>query len=165
MIVIEPATIFDIAYVSENMRDEDFREFSAVLPVDTRQDMTGQLVSRYKDREDVLVARLGEIPVAIGGVVEGRPNVVTLFMFATDQFKDVALSVTRFIKKELFPRLRSVGVHRIECISIEGHTEAHSWIELLGLDQETREIRGYGKRGESFIQFSWVSDDLCTLSA
>ena len=96
-------------------------------------------------------------PVCIGGGIEHRPNVVTLLLFATDRFPYVALSLTRFVTRSLFTQYRNAGVHRIEAVSMVGHDEAHRWIETLGLKREAV-LRGYGKNGETFLQFAWVAD-------
>ena len=39
---------------------------------------------------------------------------MTLLFFATDNFARVALPLARFIRRELFPRLEAVCVHRFE---------------------------------------------------
>lgn len=158
---IDYATQADIVYVATRMRDSDYREFSALLPVSSRYGMVDELAKRYSYRDDVMVAKLNGEPVAIGAAFEARPNVITLFFFATDKLPLIGGALTRFMKQRFFPRLVTAGVHRFECVSIEGHTQAHRWIRTLGLTPETPEpLRGYGKNGENFIQFSWVRDDL-----
>jgi hypothetical protein len=72
-------------------------------------------------------------------------------------FPKIALALTRFIRSRLFPRYRANGVHRIECASLDGYVEVHRWIELLGLRQEAV-MPGYGRGGETFLQFAWVAD-------
>jgi hypothetical protein len=82
---------------------------------------------------------------------------VTLAFFATDQFPEIALGLTKFIKDRLFPRYRAEGVHRIECLSMEGYDAAHRWIGVLGLKREAV-LPKFGKGGETFFQFAWVAD-------
>ena len=91
-----------------------------------------------------------------------RPNVVSLLFFATDQFPEIALPATRFIKRELFARLKKAGVHRIEAVSMVDHNDTHAWLQTLGLERETEPMIGYGKGGESFIQLHRALFD-CTL--
>ena len=155
---IEQATDKDIARVAFAMRDRDVTEFAAVLPADERPELAGILVSRYAGRPDVLAAcaRDGS-PVCIGCVVEVHPNVVSLGFFATDEWPRIALPLSRWIKRELFPRLREAGVHRIQALSMAGYDEAHRWLALLGLRREA-EHPGFGKHGETFVTFSWVRD-------
>lgn len=153
---IEPATRLDVLTVALAMRQRDFQEFTAVTPADTREHLARLMAERYGDRDDVLCVRWGEYPVVIGGALEIRPNVVTLLLFATDNFARVVLPLTRFIKRELFPRYFAAGVHRVEAVAMAGYDEVHKWLGVLGLTPETGPLLGYGKRGEAFIQFSKV---------
>lgn len=139
------------------MRDSDFREFSAVSWAKTRQQLTDIMVEIYGNHPGGMCAYAAGNPVAVGAMIEGRPNVMTLMFFATDTLADIALPLTRFIRSTVFPRYRDEGAHRIECISIDGYEEAHRWIEILGLKREA-EFPAYGKNGETFHQFSWVRD-------
>lgn len=158
-LTIEDASPDDVAYVASKMRDSDFRELSALLPVTTRFDMVKCLIKRYSHIEGLIVARNNGMSVAVGGAFERSPNVCTLFMYATPEFPKIGYGLTRFVKKQLMARLVEAGVHRFECVSIEGHTDAHKWIRTLGLTEETELLRNYGKNKESFIQFSRVIND------
>jgi hypothetical protein len=115
------------------------------------------LIERYADFNGTICISDDDGPVAVGALVEGRPNVVTLMFFATDRFPGIANSLARFATKTLFPQCRMNGVHRIECISINGYEETHRWLGVLGLKHEAT-LRGFGRGGETFHQFAWVAD-------
>ncbi len=157
---LDSPTTAEFLAVASNMRHKDFVEFIALSPTDTREDLAALLTERYGSHESLIAVRrkADEPPVAIGGLIEARPNVVTLLFFATDDFPDVALPLARFSKRQLFPRLFAAGVHRIECVSMSGYEESHRWIEALGLRQEAPPLAAYGKNREDFLQFSLVSD-------
>lgn len=155
---IDVATADDIFDVALRMRPTDFAEFDALYPTSGRQQLAHAIAMRYGSRQDIIVASHGEHRTAIGAPIETRPNVLTLLFFATPDFNSIALPLTRFITRRLFPPLVNAGAHRIEAVSMDGHDEAHRWIELLGLKRETVPMLGYGKNGESFIQFAWVAD-------
>lgn len=148
----------DFHYVASHMRDSDYREFSALSPSENRADLATRLADTYGWRSDLIGVYLDR-PVAVGAAIEATPNVLTLLFLATDDFPLVAFGLTRFITQRLFPRYRAAGVHRIQCASIDGYDAAHRWIGTLGLQREA-ELRGFGKNGETFHQFAWVSDDL-----
>lgn len=152
---VEATTPENVRFVAERMRDSDFREFSAVSHARTRKQLADVMVDLYGDHPGGMCVYSGGEPAAVGALIEGRPNVMTLMFFATEAMADIAIPLTRFIRNSVFPRYREDGVHRIECISIEGHDEAHRWIEILGLKREAV-FRGYGKHGEAFHQFAWV---------
>jgi len=152
---VSATTPENVRFVAERMRDSDYREFSAVSHAATRTQLVSTLVEAYGHHPGGICAWHGAEPAAAGAMVMGRPNVATLMFFATDAMAEIALPLTRFIKNVLFPQYRGNGVHRIECISIEGHDAAHRWIEILGLKSEATFTR-YGKHGETFHQFAWV---------
>lgn len=155
---IEPATTDDVLAVALNMRERDYEEFSAVSPSNTREDLANRLAGRYGDRSDVICARVGANPICIGGTIEARPNVITLLFFATPDFSQIALPITKFIRKNLFPKLIAAGVHRIEAVSLAKYDQTHAWLRTIGLEPETGPMLGYGKNQEAFLQFSWSAD-------
>lgn len=152
---IDVTTPENVRHVAERMRASDYREFSALAHARDQQELAEALVQGYGEHPSGICAYYGDEPVAVGAMVQGRPNVVTLMFFATDEFPKIALSLTRFITKNLFEKYRAGGVHRIECVSIDGYDEAHRWIKLLGLQHEAV-FPGYGKNGEAFHQFAKV---------
>lgn len=155
---IEPARLDDVFYVAANMRDRDYEEFSAVSPAGDKEALACLLADRYGNRPDVMCGRMGGTPICIGGTIEARPNVITLLFFATDEFPKIALPITRFIRKNLFPKLIAAGAHRIEAVSMAGHDQTHAWLRTIGLEAETGPLHGYGKNKEAFVQFSWSAD-------
>ena len=154
---VEPATQEDVYRVALAMRERDFAEMSAVARVDVRKHLATQLSARYGNRPDILCGKVDGEPVCIGGTIEAWPNVMSLLFFATDDFPKIGLTITRFIKKELFPRYFEAGVHRIQAISLDGYVEVHDWLRSLGLEEEAV-FPAYGKGGETFLQFAAVRD-------
>lgn len=161
---VEAASREHVRFVAENMRDRDFEEFSAVTEVSSRSELANYMADAYGGRPDVVCGLLDETPVCIGGSIAMRPNVVTLLFFATPDFAKIAYPATRFIKKELFPRLVEAGTHRIEAVSLATYTDVHKWLHVLGLRQETGPLKNYGKNGEAFVQFAWCKD-VCSVGA
>lgn len=152
---IDAATPADVRHVAENMRESDEREFLAVNWVQTRAELVEGLVRRYAKAPEAIVARdNAHQPIAIGALIEQRPNVATLLFFATDRFPEIAVPLTRFIRRRLFPAHQRAGVHRIECAAAD-REDVRRWLEALGLSHEA-EMRGYGKAGETFHQYAWV---------
>jgi len=156
---IDTATPEDIHDVALRMRDSDYREFSALSWADSREALAGELVERYGPLHPLCVFHRDGERVAVGDVVQVRPNVVSLFFFATDRFGDVALPLTRFVVQRLLRNVREAGVHRIEALTSASHAQAHRWLHALGLRQEGEPFRGFGKGGEDYVQFVWVKED------
>jgi hypothetical protein len=150
MIEIRPLNFMDLAYVAMNMREWDRREIFATAITDNPVDFAKIIANwggpgwvAYKDLE----------PVVAFGAAPLWKGVCSVWAFGTDRFPEVGLSVTRFMRKTMAPMLIEMGVHRAECKSMEGHTEAHAWLESLGLSREA-EHPGYGSNGETFYTYA-----------
>jgi hypothetical protein len=156
---IEAASRSHVAHVAHRLRAGDLREFLPLSYAETESELAEILTQMWSDHPAgfAFLSDDGE-PIGIGAMVEGRPNVVTLLFFATDRFNEIALPLARYSKRDLFARYISNGVHRIECVSIDGYEEAHRWIRLVGMQHEAT-MPGYGKGGETYHQFAWVADD------
>lgn len=154
---ISRATVGDVRSVALAMRDQDFTEFTATSFVDDRSQLAHDLSLRYGGRDDVLVGMADGEPVCIGGTIEAWPGVITLLFFATPAFPKIGRGITRWIKRELFPRYYATGVHRIQAVSHVDHRDAHAWLRSLGLQQEAV-FKAFGRSGEDFLQFAKVRD-------
>ena len=155
---IDLATVDDIYQVAVNMRERDYAEISALHYAVNRETLAQTLARGYGDNPDVLCASYEGRPIAIGGCLTFRPNVASLLMFSTDEFPRVGLTVARFIRRQMFPRLEQAGIHRFEAVTLAGYTEIHDWMRTLGLEAETGPLRNFGKNGEAFIYYAKVVD-------
>lgn len=155
---VDRATPEFIRRVAEQMRDSDVRELLALSWLDGPESLTAALVERYGPVG--LAVGNGAGPIAVGAVIEHRPHVLTLGLFATSAFVTIARPLARFVKRGLLAPAITGGAHRIEAVSWAEHRAAHRWIEALGLRQEAV-YRKFGKNGEDFIQFAWVKKDVC----
>jgi hypothetical protein len=157
-VIFDTASALDVRTVARALRESDVNEFGALFDAENAADLAEQMGDVYSARSDLICARHAvHGPVAIGAMVLARPNVATLLFFATEEFKSNALAITRFIRARLFPAYRDAGVHRIECIASEQNKAGRRWIGTLGLQQEAVH-RGYGRNGETFVQYAWVAD-------
>lgn len=143
------------------MRSRDVAEFLPLSYAMTADGLVEDLVERFGEHPEVLCALdAGYLPAAIGGLIQNRPGVASLLFFATDSFPTIAAALTRAIVQDVFPRYRARGIHRIDCVSIEDYHDAHRWIEVLGLTREAAPLIGYGKSGETYLQFAWTAAGL-----
>lgn len=141
----------DVAlYVAANMRESDRREIGA-----TRADESPErLAFDATHSQFAFAAGQGE-PIACIGASFRWPGVFQAWMFATDAFEAVGFPLTRWVRRIMMPQIRLAGAHRVHCYSIEGHDDAHRWLERLGAVHETTHLR-YGKGGEPFRVYAWV---------
>jgi len=146
-----PVTYESALFVAERMREWDHREIYA-----TRWTEDPRVVAMDCAGAGSFSWCAGlEKPIAVIGAIPTWPGVWSVFMFATDDFRRISFSLTKFVKRVMIPALRQTGAHRAECCSIEGHEIAHRWLELLGAKQEGPTIEDYGRNRESFRRYVW----------
>ncbi len=152
---LERVTYDAALYVARNMRPADRAEIFATRWNDSAEDVAKDctVFERF-----CWVAYDGDTPCAVIGAVPMHPGVWSVFMFATNNFKNIGLGLTRFVKKVIVPALTATGAHRAECAALAEHSEAHRWLEILGARQEGGLLREYGRNGEDFVKFVWRRD-------
>jgi hypothetical protein len=149
-VVVEPATFPAAFFVAANLRTEDAREINA-----TREDESPDLLARDVCLRSPYAWVVGaEYPIACIGVSRLWPGVWDAWMFATDDFLRIGLPLTRWVRRTMMPLVKAAGAHRVHCRSIEGHTEAHAWLERLGAVREGA-LPGWGKERETFFVYRW----------
>ena len=142
----------DLLFVADRMRECDRREIFATRWNDDPAELAGTILALG---EFGWVAGT-DLPIAAFGAIPAWNGVWQVWMFATDDWPQVSLGVTKFIKRVMIPALRDIGAHRAECRSIEGHVTAHRWLECLGAHKES-EIPNFGRNGETFYLYSWLA--------
>lgn len=139
-----------VAYIAANMRASDLREIEA-----TNWSMDGFADRVMLAREFAFFASHRGRPAAVIGALPMWPRVWSVFAFGTDDFGACGLRLTKFARRFIIPAIWNAGGHRMECASIEGHDEAHRWLEALGFHRES-EMHSYGRGGETFYRYVMV---------
>lgn len=142
-------------YVVQRMRAGDRAEINAMRFGDDDESLAEDIALRWGAWS--FCAWHEGLPVAIFGARELWPGVWSAWMIATDDFPKVALGLTKFVRRVIMPHLIKMGAHRVEAISMDGHTEAHRWLRAIGSVQEAR-LRRYGRNGEDYLVFRWDPD-------
>ena len=159
---IVDARYADVVYVARNMRELDAEEIWPVTHARTPENLALGTVAgdgwKY-------VARFGAVPVATWGASRTRPKVVSVWMFATDRWPKVALTVTRHINRVVMPALIEDGCVRAECWTHANHHAAHKWLEILGAVREAT-VEDYGQNRVPYHCYSWTktrleNEDVC----
>jgi hypothetical protein len=149
--MIERLTQASLNYVLRNLRPADELEFRATI---------------WSGNYAECVEKIGRLP-GLGWAAHtprGRPAVVGGFvpiwfglasgwMFGTDEWNQVALPVTRFITRDILPKLDASGFHRIECRPMAGNLAVIRWLEMIGFTQEAV-VAQFGQGREDFLLFA-----------
>ncbi len=146
-----------LGHIVANLRAADRRELQAQRWEDDLGTLPEDILTAYGPY--AWIVSLHDEPIAAVGAVPMWPGVVYAWMFATDKFPQIELFLTRFVKRSMIPNLVSLGTHRCEARSIEGHDVAHRWLRALGAQEECR-LHRYGKGGEDFLVFRWDRPDV-----
>ena len=153
-----PVEYEPLLYITQNMREKDRHEILATLYDMTHEEATELITQMTLDAATKMgigwIGYRGDEPIAVLGMSMMHPNVSQVWMYATDRWPLVALSLTKFAKKTIIRLLKDSGTHRAQCFSIEGHDVAHDWLNMLGATEECV-APNYGRNGEAFHLFAW----------
>jgi hypothetical protein len=129
---IARATYAEIVYVARRMRALDAEEIYPHLWHPTPEDL-----SAYCAQTKIsFVALMDGTPVVAFGANERFPKVWAVWMFATDDWPKVALSVTKFVRRQMLVEIDRYDPVRLDCWSMDGHDTAHQWLEAFGFIRE-----------------------------
>ena len=132
LVEIRPAAYADVVYIARRLRKADAEEIYPHLFNPTPENLAFMSVKN----QFAYVAFADGEPVAAWGAGMKYPAVWQCWMFSTDRWMDVALSVTRFIKREFAPQIIATDAVRLDCWSADDHHVAHRWLEMLGFIRE-----------------------------
>ena len=146
--MIQGLTPIGLEYVLQNLRQKDEEEVRATIYQGSAHE-TAKMVWHIPGPKWEARADDGE-PVVVGGFTPVWPGLGSGWMFGTDRWKEVALEVTRTVKRSILPSIDRRGVHRIECRQIAGNTEVIRWLGLLGFHREAVTAQ-FGQGREDFV--------------
>ena len=147
------------------MREWDKREVYAVRYADDPDALADDIEDICRRFEWWFIAGLPDksrgplspdvTPIAFVGIWPTGPVSVNVSAIGTDRFNEIALPLTRKLRRETIPWLRKYGITRAECRCLKTHGEAVRWLKLLGAEEEC-ELPGLGKHGETYLQMVWT---------
>jgi hypothetical protein len=155
LVEIEDATYPAVVYIARHMRLLDADEIYPHMWSPTPENLaigTCQSILKF-------VALKDGKPTATWGANERLPKVWNCWMYATDNWMEVALAVTRHIHKVVRPAVVNSGASRLDCWSMEGHDIAHRWLEMLGARREAS-LEDYSSERKTYYCYSWTRSQL-----
>lgn len=139
-----------LAHVAENMREWDRREIFATRA----DDDPAALCDDVRRCGNISWVAGLERPIAAFGCAPMWPGVWSMWLFATDEFGRIGISVTKLVTRTIVPMMIEAGAHRLEARSMEGHADAQRWLEVIGAKREGTLVR-YGRGREDFHVYAW----------
>ncbi len=150
----QQAEILDVA---RRMRDEDRRELFATSWAVDPEALAQETSKAFRARGTIAAGMDRDEPIVIGALIESRPHVISLGMFATNDWHQISSPFSRLVKSELIPALIAAGAHRFEALSMTSHPGSPRFLEFLGL-KPFATLRAYGRDREDFTLYSRVLD-------
>jgi len=155
---VRPLTYHDALDVAERMRITDQQEIEAIRGVSLFAERIAMDCHLSLDCGGIgYVAYWGHVPVVVIGAIPSHPGLWSIYMFATGDLPEIGLGLTKWVKHSLLPEIVAAGAHRIQCDSIEGHTEAHAWMKVFGAKNEGA-MPKFGIGQETFFRFAITGD-------
>jgi hypothetical protein len=151
VVIIEP-NMGALLHILAHLRPDDRREVFGLRWTDD-EELVAQEVIDTGPPSWVVCARDGE-PVYAVGLIASRPGVWACWGFGTDRWPEVAITVTRLLRKIVIPGMIASGAHRVEAVSIIDKAAAHRWLKHIGANDEAT-LLGYGRNGETYKMFAW----------
>ena len=148
---LTPLEPMALSHIIGNLREWDRREVFATRA----DDCEDALLDDAMASGDVSwIAWDGREPVAAFGCMPLWRGVWSMWLFATDNFHKIGISVTKTIVRDIVPALWNGGAHRLECKSMEGHVQAQRWLETIGAKRECTHVN-FGREGQDFHVYTW----------
>lgn len=140
------------------MRERDKAEIYALRDHDNPLQLAMEAHHMIRNKGRGQIAWWQGRPAAMLAFTEDWPGVWSVWMFGTDDFKNVAIDLVRWARKEANEILKVCAGHRIHCDSLSTYEEAHKLIQAAGGRYEC-EFPKYGKGGEDYKRFVWFNGD------
>lgn len=152
--------LFSLEYICMHMREVDRVEVFGMQHHDSALQLAHEASYLIKNKGRGIIgwSERTRLPAAVGAFTEDWPGAWSVWMFGTDDFKDCAVEMLRWFRKEANDILTVCKGRRLQCDSRFDHEEAHKMLRALGAVPEVT-LRKYGKDGADYIRFVWFNGE------
>lgn len=155
--MIREATLFDLVYVTKNLRDRDRQELAATRDISDLDALAADAFSTPWRR--VADDRDGR-PCLCVGAKWLHEGVISMWGFGTPDYKDGVKELTKYILNCMVPELLQLGVRRAQCVVHPENRASQRWLKTLGFYPEATLSR-FGAGDQDMVLYAWVADDRC----
>lgn len=146
----------DLEFVARNMRAASRHEVFACRKDDSVEKLIAELLEIGSPHQWSF--GLDE-PIYVGGIYEDTPGHWLSWGFATDRFDEIAIPLTKAIRRDILLPLLERGFTCLETCGLGGYPDIARWMKFLGAKQHAI-AHGYGKNGEDVIVYRWEPGDV-----
>lgn len=151
--------LLSLEFICLNMREIDRVEAFAVVSHDNPCRLAWETYHYVLNNGRGQIAWHNGKPAAFAALVEMWPSVWQIYMFGTDDFKNAAIPLLRWFRKESNDILTVCNGHRLQCDCRIGHPEAHKMILAMGGLPEGPPRQKFGKDGSDFQTYVWINGE------
>lgn len=146
-------------HVCRNMNSADYNELSAISLLGEANDFCDAMAVQSNQLDGCKYALLkDEEPICIGGLAPISAGVLNVWGIGTDRVAEVATEYTLFARRMIRWGMHLPHVNRIQAVTAATHNQAHRWLQLAGLSQESV-LRRFGRNGENYFMYA-VTDNV-----
>jgi hypothetical protein len=156
MITIADATFEDLAYVANWMSDVDRLEMACTRDPD-------DYIKLARDSEKSLICKVALdnccTPVFAFGAHPNGFAAATVWGYKTEKGTRAIRTVTRYLRDEMIPNLRNIGVVRASCFVHKDNHGSRLWLSRLGFRPQAT----HGDIGTPLLLYQRDEPDVPTL--
>jgi len=155
--VLTEITLPSLEYICLNLRESDKVEILGLRPHDSLMQLAFESYSAIRNLGRGRIAWYRGKPAGVFAFTESWPGTWEVWMFGTDDFKNVAIDLMRYCRKEANDILTVMNGRRLQCDCHMGHPEAHKLIKAMGAIAEGPPMQAYGKDGSAYQRYVWIN--------
>lgn len=139
------------------MRESDAVEIYSLRPYDSPLAWAWDAHQALRNLGRARVAWWKGRPAGVFGFTEAWPGHWEVWMFGTDDYRNVAIELVRWARKEANDILTVCNGRRLQADVREGHPDAHRLIKAMGAMPEGPLMVNYGKDGSAYQRYVWIN--------
>lgn len=159
MSALTDITLDAVTYVCFNMREVNKLEIYPLRPHDSPIILAWEVCAAVRSSGRGRVAWHDGKPAGVVALVENWPGCWGVSIFATDDFRSVAINILRWVRSTFREICTDLHGRRLESLTRAGDDEAAAFFKGLGARPEGPPMHRYGKDGADFQRFVWLAGE------
>jgi hypothetical protein len=151
-------THIDLEDIAFRMRESDRVEIFNLKDYDNPYQLAWEAYSVVTRSGRGRIAWWKGRPTAVFAFTAHHANLWDVWMFGTDEFRNVAIDLLRYARREANEILTVCNAKRLQCDAREGHPDAHKMLRAMGGVPEST-MRFFGKDGGHYVRYVWINGE------
>jgi hypothetical protein len=157
--VLTEPNLYTIEAVCLNLRESDEVEIFNVMQLASKMHLAHHCYQAVMNNGRGRVAWYNGRPTAVIALTTLWTGVWEIWMFGTNDFRNVAFDLVRWARREAREILDHAEGHRIQCDCRVGHPDAHKLLQAFGARPEGPPMKQFGKDRADYQRYVWLRDE------